>query len=397
MIIQSLTIVLLLFAASAATYYLVLALFSIRNQPDITELGTDPQNTFAIVIPAHNEEEGIADVVKACSNLDYPKAKFDMYVIADNCVDRTAQISKDNGALCLERHDPTNRGKGQALQWAFEHILPAGHDAIVVIDADCYLDSQALRVFDKYLEAGKAVLQANDATSNLDDNVINYAVAVGNLIENKLFYAPKDKLGLAVFLRGTGMVFKRDVLLKYPWKAHSVAEDVEYALNLIRNKITIYFVEEVHVTSEFPSNVKQLNTQRLRWASGNLKFSKTYSFKLIWEGIRQRNITLVDAGWSLLVLSRPLVLLELLVALLLGILCYYWIPGPLSYSLLFAGVAVLIMQGLYFAAGIWLFGLNRKRLKLLLFSPFVIVKLMVISLFGLMGVKQTNWARTPRN
>ena len=40
---------------------------------------------------------------------------------------------------------------------------------------------------------------------------------MGNLLENGLFYAPKDRLGGAVFLRGTGMAFARTVLEAHAW------------------------------------------------------------------------------------------------------------------------------------------------------------------------------------
>ncbi|MFQ5799726.1 MAG: glycosyltransferase [Bacteroidota bacterium] len=251
-------------------------------------------------------------------------------------------------------------------------------------------------MFDQHLGAGHRVLQANDVASNPDDCALSYAVAVGNLIENDLFYAPKSRLGLAVFLRGTGMVFHREVLQTFPWKAHSIVEDVEYSLNFFRNGIRIRYVDEVRVRSESPIHHDQLNVQRTRWARGNLSLGKKYALRLIWEALIMRNALLADAGWTLLVLSRPLVLCELLIAAVLTVLCFIFSPGLLSDVLLVTVLAITAVQGLYFGLGIVLLGLNARRLRFLLRSPVVILHLIWISLVAAFGTEKDVWARTPR-
>jgi cellulose synthase/poly-beta-1,6-N-acetylglucosamine synthase-like glycosyltransferase len=89
----------------------------------------------AIVVPAHNEECGIA---KTLANLQSeidgdPSAQ--VFVIADNCTDATARVAHEAGATVIERHDPNLRGKGYALNFAFGRILERGFEAVIVIDA----------------------------------------------------------------------------------------------------------------------------------------------------------------------------------------------------------------------------------------------------------------------
>jgi cellulose synthase/poly-beta-1,6-N-acetylglucosamine synthase-like glycosyltransferase len=372
-----------------------LAVFALISRKETVLIKGNPAHTFAIVIPAHNEEQTLSIALRSCAGLDYPKDKYKIFVIADNCSDRTAEVARDNGVSCLERHDEGKKGKGFALEWGFKRILPEGHDALVVLDADCQLDSNALRVFDYYLKNGESVLQANDAASNPDNNAMSYAVAVGNLIENRLFYAPKSRLGLAVFLRGTGMVFRREVLEQHPWQAHSIVEDAEYTLRLIRGRIKIRFIDEVNVFSEYPDQKDQLTVQRIRWAK-NLGFSKMRAFRLIWEGMIQGRGLLTDAGWTLLVLSRPLVLLELFIAVILGLLCVWLLPGPLSNGLFAMGLILLLIQFFYFGLGVILLGVNSRRIMFLLSSPATIGRLIIISLLGVFGARGSIWARTPR-
>jgi cellulose synthase/poly-beta-1,6-N-acetylglucosamine synthase-like glycosyltransferase len=395
MTFQIICILFLIPAALVCLYYVSLALVALLFRKEAPSVEGNPAQTFAIVIPAHNEEQSISTTLRSCAGLDYPKDKYQVFVIADNCSDKTAEIARRNGAICFERVDDTKKGKGFALEWGVKRILAEGHGALVVLDADCQLDNQSLQLFDHYLKKGEKVLQANDSGSNPDSNAMSYAVAVGNVIENRLFYAPKSRLGLAVLLRGTGMVFRRDVLEQHPWEAHSIAEDVEYTLRLIKSGIKVSFVDEVKVFSQFPDRKDQLQVQRMRWAR-NLGFSKRQALKLIWEGIVQGRGLLTDAGWTLLVLSRPLVLIELFIAVILGSFSVWLLPGQLSKGLFAAGLIVLLVQLLYFALGVALLGVNVRRMKLLLSSPVTVGRLIVISLSGVFGVRGNIWSRTPR-
>jgi cellulose synthase/poly-beta-1,6-N-acetylglucosamine synthase-like glycosyltransferase len=399
MAIQLICIVFLIPALLVCGYYWFLALYALthRNKLKYTDITSeDKTHTFAIVIPAHNEETVIAKTIQSCADLEYPANKFTVLVVADNCTDNTAKVAAKMGVTCLERHDENNKGKGYALAWAFEQILPLGYDAVVVLDADCLVDAHALRVFNKNLTQGFKVLQANDVASNPDVNSMGYAVAIGNFIENELFYTPKSALGLAVFLRGTGFVLHREILETLPWRAHSIAEDMEYGISLIKNEIQIRFVPEVKVASEFPVEKDQLDTQRTRWADGNLVFGKKHALKMLWKGIINRQWKLADAGWSFTVLSKPLVLLEIVATIVLSLLCVLLFPGVFSNTLLFFAWFLFILQGIYFALGILLFGVSLRRIVLLFSVPVVVIRLMLISLKSLFRSGKRDWVCTPR-
>jgi len=390
-------IILLSLVSLAFLYYWILALYALlKNSQLPIEYKKESLTRFAIVIPAHNEENSIESTLRSCKNLKYPYEKFDIYVIADNCTDRTAILAQNAGAQVLERIDPQHRGKGFALEWAFQNLLKKDYDAILVIDADCSIDSNALSVFHNYIVKGAQVLQANDVTSNPDDSPMSYALAIGNFIENELFYVPKSNIGLSVFLRGTGMVFKTDILKRFPWKAHSIVEDLDYSLFLLRHRIRIYFVPEVSVASSFPINHNQLKVQRSRWASGNLKFLTTQLIKIIREGIYNKNWRLVDGGFTLIILSRPIILLGVFLGLLLAFFSYWFIPGSFSQILVIWAISLFLAYIAYILLGIILLGLNFTRLKYLIQTPVLVYRLVRIVIAGLMGNLQDIWIRTPR-
>lgn len=398
MILQLLTIILIVPAAFIASYYLFLAIVGLisKNTPNVNENDAKQSNRFAIIVPAHNEENAILKTINSCKNIEYPDEMYKTFVIADNCTDKTESITIESGTECLVRENDSLRGKGHALAWTFDKLKEENFDAFVIVDADCLIDSNSLNVFDCYINQGNLVLQANDVSANPDDSAMSYAVTVGNVIENDLFYIAKDAIGLPVQLRGTGMVLTKKILEQYPWSADSVVEDMEYSMDLLKDNVRIRFVKETKVSSDFPVHKEQLDVQRSRWA-GNLGFGKKDAVNLIIEGYKKKSINLIDLGLSFLVLSRPLVLAELLLAIIFAYFTTQENPGLLSTHLFVGSLIVLMMQFIYFGTGILLLGLNKTRIKYLVAAPFVVLRLAVISLKGMLNFEKSNWTRTPRD
>ena len=397
MLIQALASAFLLVALAACLYYWFLAVVGLRIPHPVPETGRSAGHRFAILIPAHNEEAGLAQALNSCSQLDYPPEKYCVYVIADNCTDRTAAIARAQGAICLERHDPERPGKGQALAWALELVLPEGPDAVVILDADCCLDVQALRAFDRRLAAGEQVLQAKYVASNPDASLVSYVAGVGNLVENDLFYAPKSQLGLAVLLRGTGMVFHREVLECCPWQANSIVEDAEHTLQLTAAGIRVHFVPEARVLSDFPVQRRQLLVQRSRWIGGTFRLCCQRALPWMVQGALRNDWVRFDLGWTLLAAARSMVLLQLLLTVLLGGLSVWLAPGRVSWIILGLGCGLVGLQGLYFALGALLLGLKKSRLRLLVGSPGIIAELLWIACRSVLsGWRKAGWERTPR-
>jgi len=355
-----------------------------------------PSHSFAIVIPAYNEETILADTLASCAELDYPSDKRTVYVIADNCSDQTAEVSKNHGVACLIRHDERNRGKGFALEWALPQVLAAGHDAIVILDADCQIGPRSLRVFDGRLKAGDSVLQGSDVVANPDAGATSYLLAIANTLENECFYSPKSVLGLAVMLRGTGMAFHRDVLVRFPWHAKSIVEDAEYSCQLLQGGYRIRFVPEARVLSDFPISREQLVVQRTRWIGGGLRAAAACGPRLAWEAVRRGSLMLLDAALTLFISSRPLVIAQLLLSLLLAVLCWCVSPTAWSAALLGSSLAVIAGYILYVAVGVLLLGVSRKRIGFLIRAPLGVAGYVGVALKAMLLHGVGGWQRTPR-
>ncbi len=349
-----------------------------------------PQSRFVFVVPAHNEELGITATVHSLSNVSYPRNLFDVVVIADNCTDATVEKALSAGAECLERCDTSLRGKGYALRHAFTELMPRGYDAFIVIDADSIVSANFLSALDLRLRQGEQVVQAYDGMSNPDASILTYLFQVGNLIENKLFWLPKDILRLPVILRGNGMCFSSEILVKFPWNAFSIVEDTEYGLTLINHNIRIHFAPEMGVYACQPETLQEAFAQRVRWASGNSTLTKGRAIRLIASGIMQLNLAQVDLGISLIAGSRPLLLVANSALLVLSI-------AVSSHILVSWAALVLLAQILYIGLGIALNGFSRQKMKCLLLSPFYLVWLCMVSLLGMAGFRNNQWVRTTRS
>lgn len=396
LLIQVAAGVLVLLAAVVCLYHAVLGAVGFFTHGRNPLIQGGEVHSFAIVIPAHNEEEIITQTLRSCDQLDYPKEKLRVYVIADNCSDRTAQVAEQHGAVCLVRNDEHNRGKGYALEWALPRVLAHRPDAVVVLDADCRIDAHAIRVFNQCLNDGAKVLQANYVVGNPDDSPISYLLALGNLVANDLFHAPKSILGWPVLLLGSGMVLHREILERFPWKASSLCEDTEYSLLLHRHGIPARFVAGVRVASDFPVSHSQFVAQRRRWIKGQTTVAWKHGLKLVWEGLLKRSPSLVDAGLSSIIVFRAFILAHLLLTALLVALCLWLAPGPFSTIMGLTLLGIGAAYSLYAFAGVYLLGLTRRRLWLLLQSPFVVASYLWLSLTTLLTTRPIAWEKTPR-
>ncbi len=131
----------------------------LRRQPQHDCCCSAACHRFAVFVPAHNEEAVIAGLLESLAQLNYPKDLYQVYVIADNCTDRTAEVARRFVSVeALERRDPQFRGKGYALDWAWQKLAQRGlaYDAYVIIDADSIASADFLLAMCHELSRGAA-------------------------------------------------------------------------------------------------------------------------------------------------------------------------------------------------------------------------------------------------
>src|SRR5262245_34327063 len=137
------------------TYLAGLAVAAQFARPPERGRSRPPARRFGILVPAHDEETVLPALLGAVDRLDSPRSLYEVIVVAGTCPAATARIARERGARVLERASLSQRGKGHALRWVLDHLLPeARHDAFVVLDADSRPAPDLLVHLDAALQGG---------------------------------------------------------------------------------------------------------------------------------------------------------------------------------------------------------------------------------------------------
>ncbi|QAA33735.1 glycosyl transferase family 2 [Clostridium manihotivorum] len=305
-------------------YYLVLSLFGIiriKKKDNIK-----PQKTFALVVAAHNEETVIGDIIQSLSELNYPKEMYDVFVIADNCTDKTAEKVRKLGANVFERFDKEKRGKGYALEWMFDNIfkMEKKYDAVAVFDADNLVSKNFLTEMNRMFLKGYKVVQGFLDSKNPKDTWITGSYSISFWSSNRMFQLSRSNLGLSNQLGGTGFCIETEALRTLGWGATCLTEDLEFTCKLVLNGHKVGWAHEAVVYDEKPLTLAQSWAQRKRWMQGFADVSSRYFWKLVKKAIKDRSFIAFDCA---LYSIQPIVIILLGVAMIINI-----VPNILDFS-----------------------------------------------------------------
>ncbi|MBP2635613.1 MAG: poly-beta,6 N-acetyl-D-glucosamine synthase [Firmicutes bacterium] len=375
-------------------YYFILAFFGLVKKHE--DKITTPKNTFALIVAAHNEEQVIGQLVENLHVLNYPSELYDIYVIADNCKDKTAQIAKKAGAIVHERFNLEQRGKGYAMEWMFEKLFaqPKQYDAVVVFDADNLVDPNFLLEMNNRLCKGEKVIQGYLDAKNPNDTWISATFAISFWVVNHIWHLAKYNIGLSSVLGGTGMCISTDILKRFGWGATCLTEDMEFSMKVLLIGIRTTWAHDAIVYDEKPLTFKQAWNQRKRWAQGHFDVAGRFIPKLLVEGIKRRDIRLLD---GILHLVQPYFLLLSTTFVLLSYL-YYITPfyTNILYKVLPLEVWTIIAFGQYIFPAIVLFKIraNWKTWFYSIFYPLFIYSWIPITFLGFLNRHERSWSHT---
>ena len=353
-----------------------------------------PQTRFAVLIPAHDEELLIPRTLAGLARLDYPRDRYQVHVIADNCTDSTAERARAAGATVHERTNPDERGKGHALRWLLLRLLadPASGDAFVVIDADSVVNPGFLRALDGHLAQGAVAIQGYDTVLNA---AASWGTALRYVALALLHYL--RPLGRSLFggsagLKGNGMCFRRDLLSRTGWGAFSITEDLQFHCDLLLDGRVVTFAPDAVVWAEMPASMRAAHAQNVRWETGRLQLLQRYVPRLLGAALRRRSFLLFDAAMEHLI--PPF---SVLAAAGLGCLGAALLWGqPVAVAL---GVFLVVGQVIYTLAGLLLVHAPVRVYLALVYAPIYVVWKLALWLTVALAKRRrpTEWVRTARS
>ena len=296
---------------------------------------------FMAIIPAHNEASVVANLIESLKKQDYDKNLLDIYVIADNCTDNTAEIARKAGAIVYERFDETKKTKGFAMQWFLDQKLYDGsdYDAFCVFDADNIVMPDFITQMNKKLCQGEEVVQGYRDIKNPTDSWVSAGYAIFYWTMNRFYHLARYNIGLSPLINGTGFMVKMDVVRKDGWNTKTLTEDIEFSLKNIAKGRKLGWAVDAKVYDEQPIGFKQSWSQRSRWTVGHLQCVKYYTVDLL-KGIA-KNKTLMNFDGFLYIMGIPMMLITFLLLAVNGLI---YVTGGMT------GVDLIFNFGRYLGA-----------------------------------------------
>jgi cellulose synthase/poly-beta-1,6-N-acetylglucosamine synthase-like glycosyltransferase len=225
---------------------------------------------IAVVIPAHDEADRIAHTV-TCVKAQVPD-DTQVIVIADNCSDATAANAIAAGAVVWQRDEPDRRGKGYALNFAWQKLADSPPDVVVCMDADCEPGADCIATIAHLAYERRRPVQAGytmyapDGTSGLA-HVSAFAVYVKNVVRPRGL----QWLRLPCLLTGSGMAFPWEALAAVRHQDAHIVEDMRACTDLAIAGFAPLPCMEVGVTSPLPTKRSGFMSQRTRWEHGHVQ------------------------------------------------------------------------------------------------------------------------------
>jgi 1,2-diacylglycerol 3-beta-glucosyltransferase len=382
---------LLIAVIGAGIFYLwLLALSSIRNRR--SEPSKAPELRFAIAIPAHDEEAVIGSTLPRLRRLDYPQAMYDIFVVADHCTDRTAEIAREQGAICYERGEGPRGSKGAALAWLLERILAGGdlYDAVAIFDSDTQVDSAFLRVMDARLARGDAVVQGCHRVSNPGDGWFPALTWAMFMIDNRFQNQGRSNLGFSAKLMGDSVCFRADLLRRLGWSAAGLTEDYEFRLRLLLEGVRICYEPAAIGYGEAPVTWAAARAQRARWLRGSYEANRRYGWTLLREGLRRGEFALLDGAAQCILPPYSTLTLISMAVLMVHLALWPVLTPVLTYS----WAVVVFLLAVYPLLGLALERAPPRAYLAILSGPAFIVWRTWLSLVSRFGSETVTWVRT---
>lgn len=347
---------------------------------------------IAVLIPAHNEESGIKATIETLLP-QLTKEDF-LVVIADNCTDETAAISRQLGVTVIERKDAQRRGKGYALDYGLKFLEKEPPEVVIMIDADCFVLPGTIDRIARLAIVTQRPIQGNYLIKKTANFLAEDAIsALGVIVKNLVRLQGLNRLGLPCLLTGTGMAFPWSIISKVSLANDNLVEDLQLGIDLVIRGYSPLFCQRAKVISPLPQEKQTAIIQKTRWQHGYLGTLLKQLPLLLKSSISQRRLDLLAMALDLSILPLSLLVLTWTVltgvSLLFGFLQKSWTPTIISMT-----EGLMILSAITAA---WLkFGKEEIPGRYVLEIPFYILSKIPIYL-SFLTRPQTEWIRTKRN
>lgn len=269
---------------AASTFFLVSILFRAAlavigsggaPKPATFPTTEDILPTVTILLPVHDEAEGLPALADAMARLDYPVEKLDIKLLLEETDSATIaeafRLGLDRRFDCVIVPEGGPKTKPKACNFG---LAGARGEFVVIYDAEDEPEPDQLRKAAAVFAHGAphlACLQARLNFFNADDNCLTRLFALEYALWFDLLLPALERLKMPIPLGGTSNIFRTDILRSVGgWDPCNVTEDADLGLRLARLG---YRTKVLDSTTFEEANCRLDNwiRQRSRWMKGYMQ------------------------------------------------------------------------------------------------------------------------------
>lgn len=232
---------------------------------------SNPWPLVSLLVAAKNEEQVIGNLVQNLCELDYPRDRYEVWIIDDNSEDGTPQVlealAEQYEQLRVFRRDPEAKG---GKSGALNQVIPFTQGEILaVFDADATVPQDILqRVLPLFAAPQVGAVQLRKAISNPGHNFWTWG-QTSEMMLDAYFQQQRIALGGVGELRGNGQFLRRSALEGCGgFNEETITDDLDLTIRLHLEQWDIATCLYPAVGEEGVTGPRSLWHQRSRWAEG---------------------------------------------------------------------------------------------------------------------------------
>ena len=292
---------------------------------------TDKKNRICVLIPAHNEEDVIYDTVKRIYDLqNYPKESFKVFVVADNCTDKTKELAEKAGATVFVHNDPdpSHHVARYAISYGYEKIkeLDEKFDFSIRLDADNWINNDFFSLMNDCYNSGVEMARPYESALNMTQNNYTKACGLYYSFDSRFSSRVRERLGIDAHVMGPGSMISMDIINKNGYDSEGICDDAEFCYRRMLDGYRLHYVEDAVVYEDLPSTFKDTLAKNKRVGAGNVRLIGSWGLKMFFKFFTTFRLSY----------------LEMFLTYLFNIICVIlctWIPAFYIYSVIYLSLA----------------------------------------------------------
>lgn len=222
----------------------------------------------SVIVPAYNEEAGIAATIESMAGSSYP-GRLEIVVVDDGSTDGTAAIARSLGYPYVHVITQPNSGKPGALNTG---IAAAQSEVLVMVDGDTVFEPDTIeRLVAPMRDPRVGAVSGNTKVGNRRGFLGGWQhleYVTGFNLDRRMY----DMLGIMPTVPGAIGAFRKRALRQVGGVSHdTLAEDTDLTMALCRTPWRIVYAPDAIAWTEAPGSLRQLWKQRYRWSYGTMQ------------------------------------------------------------------------------------------------------------------------------